>query len=118
MIPEASEKDITQMIASRAERGYQLYLRARQLITKTGPETYTVPASGDGTYTVHYGGKVEDCECTDFEVHRDEISCKHLTAVALLFAKRRRGRVNYIGHMVEDPETGEEVEVFERVGRR
>ena len=75
-------------IAARAERGWDLHLTKRQLITKTGEDTYTVPASSGGSYTVRYGGEVEDCECTDFGVH--ELACKHLVAVALLFAARRR----------------------------
>jgi hypothetical protein len=53
-------------------------------------DTYTVPASNGGVYTVHYGVDVESCECTDYSVHRGEVACKHLTALALLFATRRR----------------------------
>jgi hypothetical protein len=36
ILQEPAEKDITQMIASRAERGWALYLARRQLITRTG----------------------------------------------------------------------------------
>jgi hypothetical protein len=79
------------MIDSRAMRGWDLYLAKRQLIARTGEDTYTVPAStGRKTYTVHYGGEAENCECTDYGAHRSELACKHLTAVALLYARRRR----------------------------
>jgi predicted nucleic acid-binding Zn finger protein len=79
-------------IASRAERGWDLHLAKRQLITKTGEDTYTVPASAGGTYTVHYGdeGTDESCECTDYAVNNGRVACKHLTAVALIYARRRR----------------------------
>jgi len=108
------------MIAERAERGRQLYLRSRQLIIKTGPDSYAVPASSEanGSYTVRYGSYVEDCECTDFQVNRGELSCKHISAVAFLHATYRRqtpcGCVNgthYIGYTAIDDD-GEEVEAF------
>jgi hypothetical protein len=92
ILQEPAEKSITQMIAERAERGSQLYLTSRQLIARTGADTYTVPASGDGAYTVRYGADREDCTCTDFGIHRGELACKHLTAVALIYAARRRRR--------------------------
>jgi hypothetical protein len=91
IVDQASKKDIAEMIASRAMRGWDLYLAKRQLIARTGVDTYTVPAStGRKTYTVHYGGDAEDCECTDYGAHRSELACKHLVAVALIFARRRR----------------------------
>jgi hypothetical protein len=43
------------------------------------------------TYTVHYGGEVEDCTCTDFGVHAGEVACKHLMAVGIMRASRRSG---------------------------
>jgi hypothetical protein len=93
ILQEPTEKSIAQMIGERAERGRQLYLTSRQLITRTGADTYTVSSSdASGTYTVHYGADVEDCNCTDFGVHRGEVSCKHLVAVALIYAVRRRRR--------------------------
>ncbi len=89
---EAAEKTIARMIAERAERGRQLYLTSRQLIAKTSADTYEIPScTTDEVYAVHYGDSKEDCTCTDFGAHRGEVSCKHLTAVALLFAVRRRG---------------------------
>jgi uncharacterized Zn finger protein len=89
IVDQTSKKDIGEMIASRAERGMQLYLSKRQLIVRTGEDTYSVPGSGTKHYRVEYGGEVEGCECTDFGVHRGELACKHLTAVGLLYARRR-----------------------------
>jgi hypothetical protein len=44
-------------IIPRAERGYQLYMTRRPLITHAQGDTYTVPSCrGGDTYTVHYGG--------------------------------------------------------------
>ncbi len=90
MLTETSRSDIGEMIASRAERGQNLYLTSRQLITKHGEDAYSVPSS-DGTrrYVVEYGRERESCGCTDLAGNRGEISCKHLVAVALLYAKRR-----------------------------
>jgi hypothetical protein len=94
IVEQDTKKNIGEMIAERAERGWDLHLAKRQLITKTGEDTYTVPAGSAGrkSYTVHYGGDsgAEDCECTDFGVHRGEVACKHLVAVALIYARRRR----------------------------
>jgi hypothetical protein len=97
IVDQTNHGDIAQMNASRAKRGRDLYLRSRQLITRTG----------------------EDCTCTDYGVHQGRIACKHLTAVALLYARRRRpcaclgGKV-YIGHLVVG-EDGVESEVVEAV---
>jgi hypothetical protein len=98
--PEPAKPVLPEEIATRAERGWDLHLTKRQLITKIGEGTYTVPASNGGTHTVHYGGEAEDCECVDFYVHHGEIACKHLTAVALLFAARRRPRCSCFGGYV------------------
>jgi hypothetical protein len=95
--PEPPEPTLPQEIASRAERGWDLHLRRRQLITHLQDDVFTVPAdapSGAGkaspsrTYSVRYGDQVESCTCTDFGVHG--ISCKHIVAVAVGFATRRR----------------------------
>jgi hypothetical protein len=89
IVKEDTSKDIAELIAERAERGWDLHLAERQLIVRVDENTYTVPScSGRGTYIVHYGNQVEDCECVDFQVHH--ISCKHLVAVALFHATRRR----------------------------
>src|SRR5215203_5360324 len=91
IVDQTTRGDIAKMVAERAERGWDLYLARRQLITRTGEDTYSVPSSGGPKrYTVTYGGSGEDCECTDFGVNEGRISCKHLVAVALLFAARRR----------------------------
>jgi hypothetical protein len=94
IVGQDTEKNIAQMIAERAERaerGWDLHLAKRQLITKTGEDTYTVPAgTGRKSYTVRYGDQAEDCTCTDFGVHGGEVACKHLTAVPLIYARRRR----------------------------
>lgn len=83
--------EMAAQIRSRAERGRDLYLRRRALIVHEGGDTYRVPScSGSGTYTVHYGGETESCTCTDFGVHQGRLACKHLTAVALMHAARRR----------------------------
>jgi hypothetical protein len=90
-ITQVTSKDI----ADRAERGYQLYLTRRAMITHEGGDTYTVPScTGSDTYTVHYGGDDvadESCTCTDYGVHRGELSCKHLVAIAVMHASRRAG---------------------------
>jgi hypothetical protein len=95
-VTEPTHGDTAEMIASRADRGWDLYLAKRQLITQTSEDTYLVPASGDGTYTVRYGGSRESCECTDFGVHNGArspgLACKHLVSVALIYARRRRVR--------------------------
>jgi hypothetical protein len=55
--------------------------------------TYSVP-SGNGThsYTVHYGGDIEDCSCPDFLYRGAETrdACKPLLALRVLMAKGRR----------------------------
>jgi hypothetical protein len=71
--------------------------------------------TGQGFYSVDY--REETCDCPDF-LHRHE-NCKHILAVGVLAAKRRRrphacngGWVTTIGQMVVDPETGVESEEF------
>jgi hypothetical protein len=92
ILPTANEKSITQMIAERAERGHQLYLMQGALITHEGGDTFTVPSCrGRGTYTVRYGGDVEDCDCVDHAGHGGRISCKHLAAIGIMHSARRRG---------------------------
>ena len=64
ILQEPTEKTIAEKIALRAERGRQLYLILRHLITKISTEVYQVPScTTDEVYTVHYGGRVEDCTC-------------------------------------------------------
>jgi hypothetical protein len=89
-VQDAPARDID----ARAERGLDLHLAKRQLIVKVEEGTYCVPSSGgQQTYTVRYGasdGSLEDCDCVDFGVHRGAFACKHIVAVALLYASRRR----------------------------
>jgi hypothetical protein len=98
IVDQDSEKNISeliQLIADRAARGWDLYLRRRQLITKTGADSYEVPScKTNEVYTVRYGDEVEVCTCTDYGVHRGEVACKHLTAVALMYARRRQRNMN------------------------
>lgn len=89
-ITESVQESLARDIASQAERGWDLYLAKRQLITRVDEDTYRVPASSGGqrSYTVRYGGDaLEDCECVDFGVHK--LACKHIVAVALIYACRR-----------------------------
>ncbi len=52
---------------------------------------YLVPSSGGGDpYFVEYGGPEESCSCKDFEFHGHETPCKHLLALGILGAKKRR----------------------------
>jgi len=91
MLTETRTSDIAEMIAARAERGWQLYLSKRQVIRRLGDNEYLVPSSGpQQRYIVRYGKDRESCECADYSVYRGELACKHLTAVALLYASRRR----------------------------
>jgi len=106
--PEPVRPVLPQEITSRLERGYQLWLTGRARITHVEGDTYVVPScTGSGFYTVHYSGEVEDCTCTDYQVHRGEVACKHLVAVALIHACRRVRTpcgclhgYHHIGHLV------------------
>jgi hypothetical protein len=70
--------------------------------------------TGQGFYSVDY--REETCDCPDFLRHHE--NCKHILAVGVLAAKRRRrphacnGGWVTIGQMVVDPETGVESEEF------
>jgi hypothetical protein len=90
--PASPKPILPQEVITRAERGWDLHLAKRQLITQTDENTYTVPGSSAGRpYTVHYGTEdLEDCTCTDFMVQG--IARKHIVAVALIYARRRRVR--------------------------
>ncbi len=93
IVEQATEKNTAwrSLMAERAERGWDLHLAERQLITKTSEDTYTVPScTTNERYTVRYGDELEDCTCTDFGMHGGKLACKHLVAVALLYARRRK----------------------------
>jgi hypothetical protein len=86
-----NHNEVAEQIQSRAQRGHELLLRKKQLIEHVSGDLYRVPScTGRGTYTVHYGDGHEDCTCTDYQVHRGEVACKHLQAVGLMHAVRRR----------------------------
>jgi hypothetical protein len=78
------------LISSRAQRGWDLHLSLKSQIQQTGKDTFVVPSAryAEVGYRVSYGGAVESCSCPDSECH-PEVSCKHLSAVALFFAARR-----------------------------
>ena len=111
-IPESTRTD------TRADRGLELYRTRGHEIRQAGEDLYLVPsctrAPGRGFYSVDY--REETCDCPDFLRRRE--NCKHVLAVGVLAAKRRRrphacndGWVT-LGQIALDPETGEEVEEF------
>jgi hypothetical protein len=92
IVTEIPYSDIAEMIASRSMRGWDHYLSRRQRIQRLGEDVYSVPGSRSKHYRVRYGGPegIELCQCTDFQVRGGQVPCKHLIAVALLFARRRK----------------------------
>jgi hypothetical protein len=83
--------EFARMIAERARRAHDLYLRARQRVVRLNADTFTVPSSASGRpYRVRYGGTVEACSCVDFEVHAGRVPCKHVQMLGIMFAVRRR----------------------------
>jgi hypothetical protein len=78
---------------TREERALALYREHRDEILLVGPDTYEVPScSGSRVYHVEYGGENESCTCPDAAFH-PERACKHLLAVGICFAKRRRSSI-------------------------
>jgi hypothetical protein len=66
-----------------------LYRERGAEIVRTGPWTYLVPScTGTGSWAVDY--RREKCDCPD-ALRNPEISCKHVFAVGIHRAKRRRG---------------------------
>jgi hypothetical protein len=121
-VVDAPARNIPEMIAARAERGRDLFLSSRQLILRTGPETYLVPStkrSSKESYQVRYGGEVEECTCPDAQRY-PTIFCKHVCAVALLYAARRSSRpcLYYEGYHYLAQEGPEEEEIIHRVACR
>ena len=73
---------------SRGARALELYRIRGAEIVRTAPFVYNVPScSGDGFYVVDY--RAETCDCEDALRHPD-LNCKHLQAVGVARAKRRR----------------------------
>ena len=102
--------------STREQRGLELYRTRGHEIHQTAEDLYLVPScTGQGFYSVDY--REETCDCPDFE-HRGE-NCKHILAVGVHVAKRRRRRPHVcnggwitLGQLVVDPETGEETEEY------
>jgi hypothetical protein len=97
------------------QRALELYRTRGHEIRHAGEDLYLVPScTGRGFYSVDY--REETCDCPDF-THRHE-NCKHILAVGVLVAKRRRSSRPHacndgwvtLGQLVVDPETGEEAE--------
>ncbi len=99
--------------STRELRALDLYRTRGHEIERIAPNIYMVPScSGSGAYRVDYS--LETCHCPDF-CHRRE-NCKHILAVGIHVAKRRRPRpcacingVVYIGHLVDGEEVIEPV---------
>ena len=73
---------------TREERGIALFEERGDDIQQLGRGLYSVPScSGRHDYRVHYDHHGESCGCRDFEFGH---VCKHLYAVALFAAKRRK----------------------------
>lgn len=112
-------------VSTRETRALELYRTRGHEIERIAPDVYLVPScSGERRYTVRYGGALESCDCPDHAYH-PELSCKHLLATGIHHAKRRGGSfarpcaclggLVFVGHLVEDPDTGDVVEVVEAV---
>lgn len=119
---------------TRELRALALYRERGEEIREIDTDLFEVPScTGSGVYVVDY--EAETCSCLDHE-HRPGRPCKHILAVGILYAKTHR-RVSiagdpfaaaarhecaacysgwvFLGHLVEDPETGEEAEIIHRV---
>ncbi len=94
---------------TRGLRALELYRTRGHEIERIAPNIYMVPScTGSGAYRVDY--ELETCDCPDHARRRE--NCKHILAVGVHVAKRRRrpvcaciNGVVYIGHLVD----GEEV---------
>jgi hypothetical protein len=101
---------------TREHRALELYRERGHEIRHVDQDLYLVPScTGRGFYSVDYSE--ETCDCPDF-THRGE-NCKHIYAVGISLAKRRRrcspcacnGGWITIGQLV-DAEAGEEAEEY------
>ena len=87
----APAQDSRHQRLTREARGLQLFEERGDEIQQLRLGLYSVPkCSGRGDNLVEYGAGVESCECKDFEFHGEEYPCKHLVAVAIFAAKRRK----------------------------
>ena len=74
---------------TRELRALELYRTRGHEIRQTAEELYLVPScTGRGFYSVDY--REETCDCPDFRHHGE--TCKHIYAVGISLAKRRRQR--------------------------
>jgi hypothetical protein len=97
---------------TRELRALELYRTRGHEIHHAGEDLYLVPScTGRGFYSVDYCE--ETCDCPDFLRRRE--NCKHILAVGVHVAKRRRQRPHacsdgWVSMEVEvlDPDTGEE----------
>jgi hypothetical protein len=122
-------------VSTRELRALKLFEEHGHEIVQVAPDVYRVPSQdGERSYDVLYGER-EECACPDHQYRG--VSCVHLLAVGIAHAKKRFTTVRtvtvagdpfaaaarchcyngvvYIGHMAEDPGTGEEAEVLEPV---
>ncbi len=87
-IAHTAQDSRTRVRLTREARGIQLFEERGDEIQQLGRGLYSVPScTGRGDYLVHYSAEAESCQCKDFEFGH---VCKHLYAVALFAAKRRR----------------------------
>ena len=120
---------------TRELRALRLYEEHGHEITQIAEDVFRVPSQdGQRSYDVLYGER-EECSCSDHQYRN--VSCVPLLALGIAHAKKRFSTVRtisvagdpfaaagrcrcyngvvYLGELVEDPETGEEVEVIEAV---
>lgn len=101
---------------TRELKALDLYRTRSHEIRHVGEDLYLVPScTGQGFYSIDY--RQETCDCPDHEIRQE--NCKHILAVGVHVAKRRRRRPHVcndgwitLGQIVIDPETGEEREEF------
>jgi hypothetical protein len=79
----------------------RLYEEHGHEIEMVSPDIYSVPSS-DGTTTYRVDYRNEFCSCPDAEFHPEE-ACKHVFAVGIRNAKRRRHREEFVAHDLGSP---------------
>ena len=81
-------ESVAQEVGGRAGKGLLLYEQYGHEIERVSAGIYMVPSSdGSKTYRVDYLN--EFCSCPDAEFHPEK-TCKHVYAVGVSLAKRRR----------------------------
>ena len=131
---------IRQAIQQRTTRGMLTYNTGK--VHRLEGELWAVPSTRGGFHKVDLGVEVCDCEDYVFFGRERGIGCRHVYAAAIANASRRSGvrevrtvrvaagdgiayrakkschcyvGVHYIGELVEDASTGEEVQVVDAV---